>query len=234
MSKPAETIKSLFGGFFRIKAIDDFIREILLPNFIYLYLHLTHKIARLVIIDREYFDNLRASGVNYVFGCWHGRQFPLAYLHRNENITVLVSPSRDGNVQAAFLKRFGFNSIRGSSDKQPVKSLITMIRGANENKNNFAFAVDGPQGPIYKVKPGIIGFARKTGYTIIPLVSDAVFKVELKTWDKCLIPLPIPFNKITVIYGAPMTIPEDCDIDKAVETLEIQMLELTKRLNNRK
>ncbi|HON57094.1 MAG TPA: DUF374 domain-containing protein, partial [bacterium] len=118
----------LISSFFRIPVIDNFIRLKLIPYFIWLYLHIVHKTSKVIYFNKKYYDDLANENIRHTFAVWHGRQFTSLYLHRNKGIIVLVSPSRDGNVQAAFLELFGFGVVRGSSDKQPVKSLLELIR----------------------------------------------------------------------------------------------------------
>ncbi|HPG32134.1 MAG TPA: lysophospholipid acyltransferase family protein [bacterium] len=216
-------IKKSISQYFKNSFFDKLIRNKLLPSIICVYLHFVHKTSKVKIIGKDYYSELKSQNENVVFSVWHGRQFSALYIHKNKGITVLVSPSRDGNVQAGFLNKFGFKTIRGSSDRNPVKSLISMIKTARKEKCDFAFAVDGPTGPIYKVKQGVTGFALKTGYKILPIVSTAKFKLILKTWDKCLIPLP--FNSIKIKYGTPISITENCNIESETLKLEQIMLE---------
>ena len=55
--------------------------------------------------------------------------------------------------------------------------------------------------------------------------SDAKPKYELSSWDKFI--LPLPFSKVTLNYGPPMTVPPDAD----KETLRQKQNELTALLN---
>ncbi|MBP7654695.1 lysophospholipid acyltransferase family protein [Candidatus Dependentiae bacterium] len=219
--------KRIIANFLRKPLIDNFLRNSLIPNLVYFYLNFVHKTSKIKIINGSYYSDLIKNNDKIVFAIWHGRQFSALYIHKNQGITVLVSPSRDGNVQSSFLKKFGFKTIRGSSDKNPVKSLIKMIKTAKTEKCHFAFAVDGPKGPVYKVKQGITGFAAKTGYKILPITSSSKFKFFLKTWDKCLIPLP--FNKITIMYGQPVSVSENCDIDTETNLIEKKMAVLLEK-----
>ncbi len=130
-------IKELISKFFHQPIIDNFIRRLLIPNIIFLYLHFVHKTSKIIRINSENYEKLKIGNKKLVFGCWHGQQFSSLYFHRNNNIVVLVSPSRDGDVQDAFLKKFGYLTIRGSSNKQPVKSIIAMIRAAKKDGNPF-------------------------------------------------------------------------------------------------
>lgn len=220
-----KNFKRTISDFFRKPAVEFLLRKILVPNFIYLYLHLIHKTSIIRIIDRKYYDELKKNNEKFVYGCWHGQQFSSLYHHRNNNITVMVSPSRDGDVQHAFLKKFGYSTIRGSSNKNPLKAIISMIKTAKSSGSNFAFAVDGPRGPLHKVKSGIVFFAQKTNYKILPIVCGAKIKFTLKTWDRCIIPLP--FNFIYIKYGEPITVSENDDIDEITLRFESRMIEMT-------
>ena len=68
------------------------------------------------------------SNKSYVFAFWHDEIFPLTYFYRNRGIYAIVSPSRDGEILAGVLKRWGYNLFRGSSDKTPIKLLKEIIK----------------------------------------------------------------------------------------------------------
>jgi lysophospholipid acyltransferase (LPLAT)-like uncharacterized protein len=64
----------------------------------------------------------------------------------------------------------------------------------------MTIAVDGPRGPIYKVKEGITAMADKAKRPIVPVrgypKNKFVFK---KSWNKAT--LPFPFTRIEVKIG---------------------------------
>ncbi len=86
-----------------------------------------------------------------------------------------------------------------------------------------AFAVDGPRGPLNKVKAGAILAAKNTGAIIIPITTKAdrawIFG---KAWDNYL--LPKPFAKVDLIRGEGLVVK---DITQAKDQLEKSLLELT-------
>jgi len=215
-------LKKLIKKFFRLKSVDNFLREFLIPNLIFYYLFFVEKTSKKIIINQKYLDEI--IEFNYTFSIWHGRQLLAVLHHKNKGIKVLVSPSRDGNAQDAFLKKCGFGSIRGSSDKNPVKSILKLIRTAKKEKCNFAFAVDGPKGPVYKVKPGIISFAKKTNYKIIPITTEIKYKLTFKSWDKTIFPLP--FNKIFIIYNKHIEVNNNDNIKEKLLEVQYKMDEL--------
>ncbi|MCG2830590.1 MAG: hypothetical protein L6302_06025, partial [Desulfobacteraceae bacterium] len=70
---------------------------------------------------------------------------------------------------------------------------------------------DGPQGPRFKVKLGIIILARETGYPILPFSYSAKKMKVFSSWDRFI--LPYPFTKCLGIYGNPLFVPKDADKD---------------------
>jgi len=64
---------------------------------------------------------------------------------------------------------------------------------------------DGPRGPRYRVQPGVITVAQKTGAPILPLAYDAEWKKVFQSWDRFI--MPLPFSRIVVVYGEPISVP---------------------------
>ncbi len=171
---------------------------------------------------------------NYTYGFWHNKLLVASLCIEPEKGAVLASPSKDGELVAVALEKLGFKVIRGSSGKDSVRSLIKLI-GLVKKGYNAGTPVDGPKGPIYKVKPGMLYIAQKSGKKIIPMggafSSAWVFK---KAWDK--FNFPKPFSKITCVIGDPIEIPKDADLEEYSKILEDRINELDKEaekmLNN--
>ena len=76
---------------------------------------------------------------------------------------------------------------------------------------SLGFGIDGPIGPIYKVKPGMTHMAQKLRIPIIPVGSafsrSWVFE---KAWDKYEIPKP--FAKAVFYLGKPFIIEKEVDL----------------------
>jgi lysophospholipid acyltransferase (LPLAT)-like uncharacterized protein len=135
-----------------------------------------------------------------VFCFWHGRQAGLLAHPRPRPVAVLSSLSRDGRLQARILGALGFEVVSGSSSRggaAGLKALVTSVaRGADA-----AFAVDGPRGPLHRVKPGALALARRTGARLVPITSRASRAwVFARAWDRYL--LPKPFAEVTISRGA--------------------------------
>ncbi len=148
------------------------------------------------------FLDLKKEGKKICFGFWHGEQFILIPFFSKEKIGIMVSLSKDGEKQAKLLSSFGYFPIRGSSSKRPVSSLIEMINYLKENQI-VGFALDGPKGPLYEPKPGILTLSYKTGAKILPLrVFYQKAWILKKTWDKYFIPKP--FSKVKLSIRNPL------------------------------
>ena len=86
-------------------------------------------------------------------------------------------------------------------------------------------AVDGPRGPIYKAKKGVITFAKKTGFPIVTVVTKPHNPYCFKnSWNKAL--LPKMFSKVDVFFGKTIKVPKDADN----ETMEVLRVELENEL----
>jgi len=121
----------------------------------------------------------------YLFASWHGKKFLAMQqlLIHNTPKCVLVSPSRDGSAITNWLQKVGYTVERGSSRDQGIYGLLRMIKRLKEGFS-LCFVVDGPMGPIYKVKPGITYISQKYQFPIIPLGAAFSSKWILSnSWD---------------------------------------------------
>ena len=89
-----------------------------------------------------------------------------------------------------------------------------------------AIVPDGPQGPKYKVKEGVVRIARKTGLPLIPVAYNTSRKKILSTWDSFL--FPFPFSHAVLIYGKPLIISSNTNDDEGRELLEGSLQKITR------
>src|SRR5690606_36476314 len=103
-----------------------------------------------------------------LYAHWHGDELVLVGYYSFRRLAVLSSLSKDGTLMAKTLQLLGYEVFRGSSSKGGARGLIGLIRAVKAG-SQAALAVDGPKGPIYEVKPGIVDLAARTGMPIVPL-----------------------------------------------------------------
>jgi lysophospholipid acyltransferase (LPLAT)-like uncharacterized protein len=173
---------------------------------------------------------LRVTGTAPVFGerplifCfWHGRQAALFAHPRSRPMAVLSSLSRDGELQARILARLGFTVFRGSSSRGGsvgLKGLVDALKGGAD----AVFAVDGPRGPIYRVKPGAALAAEQSGGHLVPVATRASrFWTFEKAWDRYR--LPKPFARVEISFGDPIPV-EAGGVETARAALESSLKRL--------
>jgi lysophospholipid acyltransferase (LPLAT)-like uncharacterized protein len=190
----------------------------------WLLISLWSRTIRTGFINKQAPDRLKSEGKNFIYAFWHGRQFLLFHHHRRTGIVIPASESRDGEVQAGILSRFGFDVVRGSSKRKGDRALLGLVEGLRQGKN-IAIAVDGPRGPIYEVKPGVTYLAGKLGKVIVPIATSSKrFWILNRVWDKYL--LPVPFSRGVIVYGDPITVLGTGEVE-----LEAKRRELTAALN---
>jgi lysophospholipid acyltransferase (LPLAT)-like uncharacterized protein len=101
--------------------------------------------------------------------------------------------------------------VRGSSTRGGGAALREFIRRAR-NGSNLVFTPDGPKGPPRQVKDGVIFAAQATGLPIVPVAFAASRKKRLKSWDKMVVPLPL--SRVIYLYGEPMAVPREGNIEE--------------------
>jgi lysophospholipid acyltransferase (LPLAT)-like uncharacterized protein len=119
-------------------------------------------------------------------------------------MTVLTSPSRDGELLAQVLHHFGLQAVRGSSKKRGAAALLELREHFRAGRT-LIITPDGPRGPIYQLNPGVVLLSQKTGAAVMK--THVVFSrsVRLRSWDR--FHLPLPFSKISVRIDAGEVLP---------------------------
>lgn len=202
--------------------LKSFLRRYIFPYLAFFIIKLISKTTRIHYINRENVYKLLKEGKKIIFAFWHGRQFLLVDAHKNMNIVLMTSISKDGELQTKIMELFGYNCVRGSSSRNAVAGLKALVREIRGGKNS-ALAVDGPRGPVYEVKDGVFFAALMGDAFIVPVSSSAKpAKIFKNAWDKYL--LPLPFSKGVIAYGDYIEVKKGDDFKRL-------SLELKKRLD---
>ena len=155
---------------------------------------------------------------------WHRKIIPtMLSTDFVEKKSSLVSSSKDGDILEEVLTRFDNLVVRGSSNKDNVKSLKQILK-LIKTGFSIGIAIDGPRGPIYEPKSGALYIAMKTGLPMIPIGGytnkKRIFK---KAWDK--FELPNFFSKSCYYVGDPLYFTKDSDIDSSMELIKSKLHE---------
>ena len=146
----------------------------------------------------------KSATKNYIGALWHNRLlvFPLV-LRRffpQRHGAALISASRDGDLLADAVQRFGYDVVRGSSSRLGA-SAILQLGEVLASHGDVVITPDGPRGPAYELGPGIIFLAQKTGALVVPVNMEYSGCWRIKSWDRFIVPRP--FATVRVIIGAP-------------------------------
>ncbi len=161
----------------------------------------------------------------YILAFWHRQLIPLLGKSRWKGpITVMSSQSKDGQFSTATLSWFGIESVSGSSTRGGSAAVRGILRVARSGKS-IVFTPDGPRGPAGVVKDGVIFTARASQLPIVPLAFALKKYKQLRSWDRMMI--PIPFSKGVCMYGEPMIVPRDGNIEEWRLKLERTLNDLT-------
>ncbi len=151
----------------------------------------------------EHVRALRDMRRPFVFVLWHSRILPLLYRHRGEDIIMLISRHRDGGYLADLGARWGYRSVRGSTQRGGDVGLLGIVR-ALEGGAEVAITPDGPRGPAERVQPGAIAAAQHAGVPIVAVGARPSSAWYLGSWDRMCIPKPL--SAIDIVYSRPIEI----------------------------
>jgi len=193
--------------------------------------HLLGLLARSWTVERlgvENYEEVR-SKPGWMASLWHGRMLVPLPAHRDTGLKVLVSPSDDGSLITMMLERFGYGTIRGSSNKNPARAIREML-GDLQQGGSIVITPDGPRGPRHRVNPGPAWMARATGFPILPcgFVCDRAW--HLRSWDHFTIPKL--GARLALVYGDPIYVGPDAtdeDVQQATEEMRERMLAAEER-----
>lgn len=127
---------------------------------------------------------------------------------------ALCSASKDGEMISIAMKRLGVIPVRGSSKKGGTKAKEQLMEYLKLGYT-CAITIDGPTGPIYEIKSGIIEMAQATGAPIVPYLARGKHNWVINSWDKMNIPKP--FSKVYTYTGEPIWVPKDLPRERFFE-----------------
>lgn len=184
------------------------IRPHIVPPIIYAVLRLLMMSVKVEVV------NYKEPIGGGILNGWHGRIILATKEFRNKGYWVMVSHSRDGEIQKYIFEHLGFKIVRGSTGRGGMKALLESIR-ILKNGGIFAFTPDGPRGPSGIVQGGTMLMARKSGKPMLPVGFSIDRRWIFKSWDRYMIPKP--FAKGIMLFGEPIYVPENATDDEVEE-----------------
>jgi len=136
---------------------------------------------------------------------------------------AFISKSRDGELLAILAESYSKGRTLRVPHNAKHQALSKMISQLKKNEDVMVVTPDGPKGPRYQIKPGIILAAKESDAKIIPVSWSANNFFQLKTWDGFMIPKP--FSKILISFGKPEKI-ENTDFEAETKRLEQHLISI--------
>jgi lysophospholipid acyltransferase (LPLAT)-like uncharacterized protein len=138
-----------------------------------------------------------------IFVLWHNRLFMAADVvrrfRRGRPLYSLISASRDGSWLAAFFSSVGLCAVRGSSSRfgrEAATALVDVLRSGFD----VGITPDGPNGPVYEMKPGALIVARRARTRVVLAGMDFESSWRLASWDG--FHMPRPFSRVHMRFEA--------------------------------
>lgn len=186
---------------------------------------------RLTTEGLEALEPLWAARQPMIYAVWHERILMVPWLAARLRRTrgaravhVLASRSRDGELAARWVARFGLSVVRGSSSRggaQALRALAAAVRAGDD----VAVVPDGPRGPRRRLQAGLVVLAAATGAPVVPFAIAARPARRLASWDRFMIPLP--FARAAVVVGKPAAVARGADRETARADLERALTDVT-------
>ena len=184
--------------------------------------HLTHSLIRIRVVGKKRLEGLTES-TPVLYAVWHRFLWIFIYYFRHQGLFTLASLSQDGEYITRVLERLGWNVIRGSSSKGGSRSLIKLYKQL-EKGARVLITTDGPKGPRYQVKPGIVFLQEKSEGVIVPLGFAVRWKKVFNSWDRFVFPLPL--TRVVVAYGEPIALSSELSIEERCRLLEEELFQV--------
>jgi lysophospholipid acyltransferase (LPLAT)-like uncharacterized protein len=186
---------------------------------------------RMVRDDSPKAEAIIASGRPVIACFWHNRLLSITLCWRGQGIDMLISRSRDGRLIAETAKYFGHGYIEGSTakgtrDRRSMAAAREVVERL-ENGRFVGMTPDGPRGPRQRASPGVVRLAQIAGVDIVPVAASISGAWRANSWDRMIVPYPMPGSRGALLFGDPISIPADAD----GEALKVLRLTLEDRLN---
>jgi len=185
------------------------------------YLAFVHMTSRLVREPSDY-ETRFLPMAPYIVAMWHGQHFMTPFVRpKSIPAKVMISRSRDGEINATIARRFGMGLIRASGGRTAAqikkrggaRGFLEAVRTL-ENGESLAMTADIPKGPARRAGLGIVMLARASGRPVMPTAYASRRRWDLKSWDRASVNLP--FSKAAFVVADPVEVPMDAS-DEALE-----------------
>jgi len=165
----------------------------------------------------------------FLMAMWHNRFLMGSFgtVCDPSRVLSIASQSRDGEHVVETLKRLGHpDAIRGSSTRGGREAVRNAVKSLKDGMV-VGITPDGPRGPVYEAKNGVIMIARMAGVPIVPFSYNCSRKKVFHSWDRFI--MPYPCSRFVFVYGDPIHVDRSDDPEQKRSELEEVMKRITRQ-----
>lgn len=167
-----------------------------------------------------------------IYAMWHAHQCCIHGIKDRANLNVLISRSIDGEIIARTVEKWGFKTVRGSKGKKGSVEATMQLIDRLKNNECIAMMVDGPKGPAFEAKEGVIKIAKMSQAPIVPIYwySEDWSFFKLPSWDGFR--YPFFYTRLLNLYGEPIYVDAN-NTDEQDQQVRLQLQESLDELERR-
>src|SRR5579862_1502170 len=170
------------------------------------------------VYGKQNYDEAMRRGKSFIVTFWHREIFPAVWHWRKRGMVVMVSQNFDGEFITRVIHRHGYATARGSSSRGASRVLVEMVRTLRHGLE-AAVTPDGPRGPRFVAKPGVVQLARLSGASILCFhIVPRKSWVFRKSWDQT--EFPKPFSRTAIFIAPPIEVPRGADDKQLAQYLQ--------------
>lgn len=204
----------------------------LLSTFAALLLSIYQSTLEFHVEGENHLRILRTLRKNHIVAIWHTFVDAAVFCLHHRNLCIYSDHPRTQEYENSSvhffreiglktLKALGFDVLDASLGKQSA-GIINFIKKIQSGTPALV-APDGPHGPIYEAKPGVIYMAAKANSCIVPIGVGFSRRIVSSNWDD--LSFPLPFSRVALVVGEPIE-PSD-DLSEASLAKQAKALEET-------
>ena len=184
----------------------------------YLVVLLIGRSLRWEVYGKQNYEEAVRRGKSFIVTFWHREIFPAVWYWRKRGMVVMVSQNFDGEFITRVIHRHGYATARGSSSRGAARVLVEMVRTLRSGLE-AAVTPDGPRGPRFVAKPGVVQLARLSGASILcfHIVPRRAWRFR-KSWDQT--EFPKPFTRTAIFIAPPIEVPRRSDENQQATYLQ--------------
>ncbi len=194
-----------------------------------------------IIEGEDHLRLLRTQKKNHIVAIWHTFVDAAVFCLHHRNLCIYSDHPRTEEYENSLthfmreiglktLRALGFEVVDASMGKQSA-GIMNFIKKI-QNGTPSLVAPDGPSGPIYEAKPGVVYMAVKANSCIVPIGVGFSRRITSSNWDD--LSFPLPFSRVALVIGEPLQPSDDtseASLAKQAKQLEEILDQLCFRAN---